>query len=638
MTRRAAPLLPALLAALAYLSALDGEFTNWDDRALALAEPASQSLGWDSITRAFRAPVGKAYLPLRTLSYALDHALYGQRAWGYHLTNLLLHAANAALAFAVCSRLFASRRVGMLASVLFALHPIQTESVAWVAGRRDVLSTLFYLGAMAWYLRAVRRGERGLAAAGLLLLACLSKGTSVALPAVALVVECFWSEANRKRLLTRQAGAWLVAAAMVAIHVSVGRSQAVTQPYHGGDFLGNLATSSKAFTRYFDALALPVHLCARHHFPPTHAALWLLVPGVFGAATLVLLTRRRWRLAGICMAWFAIGLAPVSGVVFPLSRPYAERYLYVPGLGLLMLAAASCRRRAAWLLAAAVAMSAMTMERTFDWRTSETLWRSAMTVHPHGGAIAEGLLFTHLEDGNSHAALAVTRLMRSTDADPFFAQLQLAQALSRVGDHIAARGHAVDAIVLRPSDAEGYVVAADIERSLGDVASAKQFFEKALALEPDCLEAHLGLGIIHEPTQPRVALKHYQAAAQADPESAPVQYNLGNVLSQLRYYGLAEEAYRAAIAADPHHAQAHCNLGVLFMKKHDVAQATREFRRAVELDPALPQAHFHLALIDEALGKKQTALRRLEWLLRQHPDLREVRAELERIKAGNHAR
>ena len=633
----------AVLAGLAYVSAVPNALTNWDDRALVLAEPAAKSLDASSISQVLRSPVGKAYLPLRTLSYAADHAIWGHRAWGYHLTNVLLHAANAALAFAVVARLCASTRAGLLCAILFAVHPMQTESVAWVAGRRDVLSALFYLSAVAWYMRAMLRSERALAAGGLLILACLSKGTSVVFPAAALLLECFWLPARaagrampaaRRRLVVRQAAAWVIAGAMIAVHVSVGRSKQVIRRAHGGSARVNVATMSKAFTSYLAAMAWPVHLSALRHFPPVRAVGWLLGPALFAAAAVGLLASRRARLGGIGLAWFGIGLLPVSGIVFPLSCPYAERYVYVPCVGLLMLAAwRFSSRRPTALLGAAAALSALTIARTFDWRTSETLWRSAVRVCPRSGAAAKSLLFTHLEDKKRHCALAAAQLMRSTDADPFITRLLLAQMLFRVGRYVPARGQAVHAVAACRSDPRGYVVAGDIERALGETAAAKNFYEKAVALDDACGEAHFGLGVISEKRQPRLALRHYKAAAKLTPDNAEVHYNLANVLAELRYNASAEQAYREAVRIAPQHAKALCNLGTLHMNMGHLAKAADAFARALQVDPRLVQAHLNLAVIEEACGRRPAAIARLERLLQQRPGLAQVRQELDRMRS-----
>ena len=630
--------LVALVSLLAYVNAVPNAFTNWDDRALALAEPASRSLDGASISRMFQAPVGKAYLPLRTLSYAVDHAIWGERASGYHLTNVLLHGANGVLVLALACRLCASMRAGLLCALLFALHPVQTESVAWVAGRRDVLSALFYLAATVWYLRAMRRSQRGLAAGVLLLLACLSKGTSVVFPAMALVLELVWTPAPERhhRRLARQALVWAVAVAMIGIHIGVGQSKDVIQPPHGGTALSNLTTMAKAFARYVAATAWPVHLSAKHHFPPTLAVAWLLAPVAFILWMVEMLARPGSRRAGLCLAWFAVGLVPVSGIVFPLSHPYAERYLYVPIIGLLALAARRLRSRGcAGLLAAAVAFSALTANRVFDWRTSESLWRSVVRVHPRSGDGTEGLLFTHLEDQKSHCALAVARLMRSTDADPFITRLLMAQMLLRAGHHVPARDQAVQAIATNSSDPRGYVVAGDIERALGETDTAEAFYVKALELDKTCAEAHFALGVLCERNRPRVALRHYGVAAESQPENAEVQYNLGNVLFTLGYNARAERAYRAAIAASPTHAKARCNLGGLYVTMRDVAKAFELFTQALAVEPYLPEAHLHLATIEEASGQRQAAIARLERLLQHRPGLRLVQRELNRMKSGN---
>ncbi len=631
-----AALAAAALAAIAYAAAVPNGFTNWDDRALVLAEPSAQSLGLDNIGLVLRQPVGRAYLPLRTLSYALDYALWGPRPQGYHLTNVVLHAANAALACAVLAALTGSLRTGFFAAALFALHPLQTEAVAWIAGRRDVLYTFFFLAAMWWYLRAMRRGERGWTAAGLLLLSGLAKAPAVVFPALAAV--CEWMRPSPRGRRARQASVWLVALALAAVHVSVGRRKEVIQPYHGRTFLHNLATSSKAVCRYAQALAWPVPLATKHEFPPASNPLWLAGPLVLLLAAAAGLRGRT--PVGLGLAWFLIGLAPVSGAVFPLSYPYAERYAYVPCLGVFLAFAWAARGRAAaaWALAALLPFAALTMRRAFDWRGSESLWESAARVYPDSGDIAKSLLFTYTEDGKLEQAAAVAARMSSAHVDPLLALINQAQAFLRLQRYVDARGKAVDAISLRPDDARGYVVAGDVERARGERESAAAFYRQALARDPQCFGAHFGLGVLLEAKRPKAALAHYKAAVAANPKSPEAHYNLGNAAAALGYNNLAERAYRAAIRLKPDYAQAWCNLGALYKTQRNHRRALAAFRRAVEIQPDLPQANFHLALYEEALGRRGDAIRRLQRVLKKHPRSRAVREELERMLARERSR
>jgi len=224
--------------------------------------------------------------------------------------------------------------------------------------------------------------------------------------------------------------------------------------------------------------------------------------------------------------------------------------------------------------------------------------------------------------------------MRSTDADPFITRLLMAQMLLRVGRHVPAREHAVQAISANSSDPRGFVVAGDIERALGETDTAEAFYVKALELDETCAEAHFALGVLREGSRPRVALRHYEVAAESQPENAEIQYNLGNVLFTLGHHARAESAYRAAIEASPTHAKARCNLGGLYVVTRDVAKAVELFTQALAIDPYLPEAHLHLAMIEEASGRREAAIARLERLLQQKPGSRLVQQELDRMKSG----
>src|SRR5216117_3621169 len=280
-----APLLVALFTLAAFLPALQNQFVNWDDKDNFLDNPHYRGLGWIHLWWMWTTHLGH-YIPLTWMTLGLDYLLWGMNPLGYHLTNLLLHAANAVVFFFVVRRLLTlalpspSERGHALAvsagvaALVFAIHPLRVESVAWVTERRDVLSGLFYLSAILLYLRACERGARGRGwywlAVAVFGCALLSKSMVVNLPVVLLILDVYplrrlggaigwWSEPAR-RIYVEKIPFVLLAAAAAAIAVMAQLSKSAMISLAQLSMPGRLAISAYGLSFYLWKMVVPVNL------------------------------------------------------------------------------------------------------------------------------------------------------------------------------------------------------------------------------------------------------------------------------------------------------------------------------------------------------------------------------------------
>src|SRR5213592_2839244 len=393
--RRGFWLVPALIALVtfaAFLPVLQNQFVDWDDQRNFLDNHHYRGLGWTHLRWMWTTHLGH-YIPLTWMTLGLDYLLWGMNPVGYHLTNLLLHAANAVVFFFVVRRLltlalpspsehgYALAVSAGVAALVFAIHPLRVESVAWVTERRDVLSGLFYLVAILLYLRACERGARGRGwywlSVAVFVGALLSKSMVVNLPVVLVILDVYplrrlggsigWRSEPARRIYVEKIPFVLLAAAASAIAVMAQSSVHAVASLAQLSVPGRVAISTYGLSFYLWKMVVPVNLSPVYELrPPVNpwATPFLLSYGVVLALTAIALALRR-RVPGLPAAWVAyiVVLLPVLGIFQSGPQIAADRYTYLAGLGWAILAGAgllSCWRSsrrsktgtpATWLLA-----------------------------------------------------------------------------------------------------------------------------------------------------------------------------------------------------------------------------------------------------------------------------------------------
>ena len=426
---RARVLLPILIfiaAAAPFLPALEGEFLNWDDSVNLAANPYYRGLGWTQIQWMFTTTLMGHYIPLTWLSFGLNYALGGTRPWGYHLVNIGLHAASATILYLIGRRLLASPGIGgspqsrgttpvilasAFAALLWGIHPLRVESVAWLTERRDVLCGLFFLLAVLAYLRgqdpggALRPTWRGVSLLAFLA-SLLSKATAMPLPAVLVLLDVYplrrrglgWT----RLLVEKLPYAVLAAATAVVALIALPRGTQVTsyEAYGPAARVGMVAYSLLFYPLTF---AAPVHLSPMYELPArVELGTWPFLPALLGVTALtalLVLWRARWPAGLAAWCYSALMVLPISGVVHAGSQLANDRYSYLSSIGFAMLGGGVIlwglrpggERRISAVTGTVLATGAAlllgvlgvaTWSQTHIWRDSETLWRWAVEVDP----------------------------------------------------------------------------------------------------------------------------------------------------------------------------------------------------------------------------------------------------------------
>lgn len=596
-------------SAVPFLPSLRGEFLNWDDQVNLVANERFRGLGPDQLRWVFTTTLTGHWIPLTWLSFAANYALGGMNPWGYHLTNVLLHAGNALLFYFIARRLLAAATnggsqgveggraacwSGAVAALLFGVHPLRVESVAWVTERRDVLSGLFFLLAVLAYLKAVERGQgtrRGWMAVSLGAFAAglLSKASVMVLPAVLLILDVYPLKRRtlgwRRLAVEKTAHIFLgVAGAFIAL-AALKHSGVVVTSYSSYGAAARAAMVAYSLWFYPSRWVWPENLSPLYELPerldPLAGQFLGPLAGVTVTTAALLAVRRWWPGALAAWVYSAVMVAPVSGVVHAGFQLAHDRYSYLSGLGFALLPAGGVlwalraryrerigRATLGIVLSAAVAtvtaLSLTTWEQAKIWRDSESLWRWAATLDPNCAVCLTNLASTLMNSG-----------------PPTPAQVQEAGELVR------------RAAAMRPSYESAHTVLGGILAFRRRDREAEAEFRLAMALSPKPVAPVANLGALYA-RQGRYAeaIPLLRVAYSRKPDFPGLRANLGYALRNhgidLAREGRLSEAIpllAEAVGLLPHDAAALRAFGQALLAQGRPEEALVPLERAAALEP-----------------------------------------------------
>jgi Flp pilus assembly protein TadD len=604
---------------LVYLPVRHQAFVNFDDPGYVTENPMVQAgLTWTGIQWAFTTLDESNWHPLTWLSHMLDCQLFGLNAGGHHLVSVLFHATNAVLLFWLLLRMTGACWQSAFIAALFAWHPLRVESVAWVAERKDVLSAFFGLLTLLMYARYVEKSKvqdpksKVPYALALLFFALglMAKPMLVTLPFVFLLLD-YWPlqrapnyELRLSRWLRLVWEKWpffvLAAASCVVTFVAQKRGAAVA-PLETYPLSARIGNAAVAYVEYLVKSVYPVNLAVIYPLPQKKIP-WEQVAGAILVLAVIswLIWRARRQRPYLLTGWFwYLGmLVPVVGLVQVGSQAMADRYTYLPligvsigvvfGLGDL---AVRLRLKSTVLIPVVVVVLGgclfATARQLQYWRDGETLFRHA---------------------------LAVTK-------DNPLAQSSLGVALGDAGHLQEAIEHFREALRLQPDDAPAHNNLGVALTKTGHPQEAMEHFREALRLQPDNATAHNYLGVaLLQTGQPQKAIEHLQEALRLKPDSAIAHYNLGNVLLQTGQLQEAIKHYQEALRLKPDDAMTHSSLGVALVQTGQLQEAIKHYQEALRLQPNLPEAHCNLGITLTEVGRPTEAITHFEQALQLQPN------------------
>jgi len=628
------------------------DFVNLDDSAYTSGNPhVRRGITPEGLEWAFTSGDAANWFPVTWVSHMLDCQLFGLASGWHHLTNVLIHGCAALLLFAFLRRATGARWRSALVAFLFAVHPLHVESVAWVAERKDVLSAFFWFLTMWAYVRYTERPGWGryLLVLVTFCLGLMAKPMIITLPFVLLLLD-IWP--LRRKLRTAAIFLEKVPLAALSLVVSV-ITYLVQQRAGAVKTLGafppglRLENALVSYAVYIIQMFRPVRLAVFYPYPrhlPAWQA-WLAGLVLAGASVMVLRLRRSRQYLATGWFWYLGTLIPVIGLVQVGAQAHADRYTYIPMVGLSILVAwgaAELARRprvkpfaVALMSLACLVWAVLAWFQVQHWRNSETLFRHALDVTTEN-AVAHDNLGNYLMDVPGGLPEAVVQLEEALRIDPDSvpAHTALGSALARIPGRLAESFPQFDAALrLAPDWPIAHNELGSALLKAGRLTEAIEQFATASRLDPDYADAHYNLGVALSqfPGRSSEAISEYQAALRIKPDYAEAQLNLGNVLAGLPgRLTEAIQAYQAALRMRPDYVEAHYNLGrVLSGMPGRVPDAMAEYQAALRIRPDHAEAHNNLGnLLSQIPGRVPAAIAEYEAALHIRPDYADAHYDL----------
>ncbi|HKE30072.1 MAG TPA: tetratricopeptide repeat protein [Bryobacteraceae bacterium] len=562
--------------------ALQNSFVGYDDPDYVTRNPmVSAGWSWRLFPWAFTTALSSNWHPLTWVSHALDCSLFGLAPQGPHLTSLVFHAANSALLF-----LWLAGATGFcwrcaFVALAFGLHPLHVESVAWVAERKDVLSAFFFfLTLLAYTGYARRRGAgRYVLVAVLYTAALLSKPMVVTLPLLLLVLDR-WPLARREpwhRLVLEKLPLLALSAASSAVTIWAQRAGGSVAALDTLPLALRAENATYSYLAYIGKTLWPVNLAAFYPFPFNGVAAWKVASatGVLAGFALVAWIARRthpWIASG--WIWYAVMLFPVIGIVQVGMQAMADRYMYLPMIGLLIPIAWELSRFSATRLAAPLALAALaavSWQQISYWHDGITLWTHALAV-TQDNFVAHDNLGVELDArGRADEALDHYRETLHIRPQDRNGQLNYAQASFAKGERLFNSGHQVEALGAfrdglryRPGNALAHSYTGAILTESGNLDGAIQEFHQALGIDPNLASAYIGLSVALARTgRLAEAERTLQQCVARNNSSIEAFYNLGLIEAAQGKRAGAIAAMERALRIDPNYAPALAALKAL---------------------------------------------------------------------------
>ena len=695
------------------------EFVAYDDQEYVTENPhVRDGLTREGIAWAFRSAQFANWHPLTWLSHMLDCQLYGLKPQGHHVTNLILHLANTLLLFLVLRRTTGAVWRSAFVAALFALHPLRVESVAWVAERKDVLSTLFFmltLWAHVKHVSGVRvqgsgpecgfvsRVTRHLSryywlALFFFALGLMSKPMLVTMPFVLLLLDYWplqrlqfasrWTSSNRQSaignpqsssprrlspvtchlsLLLEKLPFFLLSAGFSAVAFLAQRSAGAVAPTSGFPLHLRVANALVSYCRYLGKTFWPDNLAVFYPHPGTWPLWQVIAAGTFLAMVSVLVLRsaqqRPYLLVG--WYWFVGMLIPVIGLVQVGMQSMADRYTYLPLIGVFIMvswfaadwtALTPRRTWAVWPIAIGLllACSGLTQRQVLHWQNTERLFEHALRATRNNDVAHNGLgviryrqkktgeAIAHLKDAvrlrpgyaEAHNNLGgilveqgriddgITHLSRALEINPDYASAHnnLGLALTKLGKTAEAATHFAVALKLQPNQSDAHNNLGSAAFDEGRLDDALAHFRLAVQGGPESFEARLNLAMtLAALGRTDEAIAECEAALRLKPDSPVAHNKLGNILLAQGKLEAAGWHFRAALQAKPDYADAHNNLGLMLARQNKLNEAIAQYRQALRCDSNHVVAHNNLGLALAGQGHLEEAVKHFGEVVRLKP-------------------
>lgn len=651
-----------LVTLVAFWQVKNNGFINLDDDLYVTDNPhVKKGLTLRGILWAFTTMHSGYWHPMTWLSHLFVYDLFGLNPVGHHIANLLLHVANTLLLFLLFQRMTAAPWRSGFVAALFALHPLHVESVAWVAERKDVLCAFFWMLTMWAYVSYVEKPKfhRYLLVGLCFILALMSKPMAVTLPFVLLLLD-YWplgrlqfdkskNDDRRRtsilRLISEKVPLFFITAILSWLTILAtlkGGAVATIGKLPLEIRIGNALIS---YIMYISKMLWPQGLAVLYPHPiilplweVTGASLLLMVITV-----LVIRAGRKRSYYIVGWFWYLGTLVPVIGLIQVGVQAMADRFTYLPLIGLFMMIAygvpdilAQWRYRRVVLIVSASLVLLILMIATLSqvklWRNSITLFTHTLQVTNNNSIIHNNLGVTLARQGKDQEAIVHYKKALEIKSNYADAHYNLGVLLARQGKEQEAVAQFIETLRIKPDYAQAHNDLGLILTKQGKIQEALTHFTEAIRTNPNYGEAHFNLGIalLRQGRIPE-AIVHFNQSLRINPNDDRVHQNLGVVLAS---QGKIEEAIAhitQALRINPNNADAHYSLASLLSRQGNDQEAMVHYTEALRIKPDDAEAHYQLAEILSRQGKNEEAIIHLTEAVRITPNYGEAHLALGRI-------
>ncbi len=641
-----------LLAALAiYWQAVGFGFIRNDDELYVYENAAVKGeLGWGGVIWAFtHAAVGNWH-PLTMLSLMLDYQLGGPAPAWFHAVNMLLHLLGTLFLILAWQRLTRCTGQSLFIGAIFALHPTHVESVAWVSARKDVLSGLFLGLTLLAYSRYSRRpnGLRYLGVMLCLILGLLSKPMLVSVPFLLLLMD-YWplqriggkesppSATRWRTAIYEKVPLFALAGAFAAVTFMVQRGAGAMDTLESTPVMERLSNALVAYAAYVGKFFLPTGLAGLYPFLRNARPWWqpaaaALVLALITYAAVRCARSRPWFLVG--WLWYLISLIPVIGIVQVGPQASADRYTYIPYIGLSIMIAWGVPELLSFLwprkqklvtavlgAAAALAMGVMTYRYIPHWKDDIAYWSRVAEIRPDFGLAYYNLALAERDAGDTDRAMGFYRKALQVDDRCVDANFGLANLLFAKGRLEEAVTHYQAELRINPRRSGVHNNLAVVLSKLGRPDQAVEHYRAALEADPNDVDAlrNFGLELLNRKDW-QGARARYEAFLKIQPDDYDAHCRIAEALGEMGEFQEAATHLNRAMQIQPDNPGAYDTLGALLSQRGDHDSAIVQYRHALKLQPDFLDAQYNLAMALILSGRKAEAIAAYRELLRSHPD------------------
>ena len=669
-TRRfslAAVAVPLFLTLVVYANSINNDFTNWDDPGLVVENASIRSLGIDNVLAIFTPQPGITYHPVRVLSYALDYYIWKLNPVGYHLMNTLLHAVSAVILYFLLAIILdqirgekfgeSNRIISLLTALLFAVHPVNVEAVAWIASRKYVLLAFFYFLSLYLYIKSSATEQHSILPYLLSILTCilalLSSPFALTLPGLLILYDYCrfrdifpWKNIKKQLLYyTPYILLTLIEFIILANTLSTGPDPTFKPRYLDNSFY-TLLTMLRVLYDYTKNLLFPFWLNNRYvDYISTSFFEYKIIISCCVITFLVILlfiqVKRGEKIALFCIGWFFITWLPVSNII-PISTTMADRYLYLPGIGLFLGFSLLVHKVLARFfgkiflpvmitsLILIFSLSFLTIQRNKVWANSLSLWEDSLSKAPNSPIAHKNLADALEERGRRDEA--IEHYLEALHLKPDYAQAHnnFGLALASEGKYEEAIDHYHRALLIKNEYASAHNNLALALLHTGKIEEATRHLYAAVLLKLDWAEAHSNLGNVLF-TQGRLneAVAEYMEALRFKPNQAGIHHNLAMALSRLGKIEEAIEHFSEVVRLQPNSASAHNDLGVALASTGNLQGAIDHYTKALEIQPDYAEAHNNMGVAFADQGMFEKAIVHFSEAVKLKPDYVQARRNLE---------